>query len=89
MTVNPPMISIPPAGPSQFTSLSTFSIPPPSVPFVEGRDDHTMDEAMKAKWAKFSAMRANVSTSAVQAPQATIPQFFNFIGSNAGNVSEM
>ena len=30
-------------------------------------------------------MRANVSTSSVQAPQATIPQFFNFIGSSAGN----
>ena len=89
MTVNPPTVSIPLAGLSQFTNLPTFSIPQPSVLFVEGRDDQPMDEAVKAKWAKFSALRANVSTSAVQAPQATIPQFFNFIGSSVGNVPTM
>ena len=64
-----------------------------------------MDENIKARWANFASLRtgnqgaptpvnwvpseANVSTSAVQAPQATIPQFFNFIGSSAGNVPAM
>ena len=47
--VHPPTVSIPPAGPSQFTSLPTFSIPQPSIQFVEGRDDQPMDEAEKAK----------------------------------------
>ena len=84
MIVNPPTVPIPPAGPSQFTSLPTFSIPQPSVPFVEEGDDQSMDEAIKARWARFSAMRANVPISTVQASQATIPQFFNVKGSQKG-----
>ena len=84
MTVNPPIFSIPPAVSSQFTSLPMLSIPQPSVPFVEGRDDQSRDEAIKARWAKFSAMRANVPISTVQASQATIPQFFNVKGSQKG-----
>ena len=84
MTENPPIISIPPAVSSQFTSLPMYRIPQPSFPMVEERDDQTMDEAIKARWAKFSAMRANVPISTVQASQATIPQFFNVKGSQKG-----
>ena len=61
-----------------------------------------MDADIQAKWVSLSALRksypgappptnwvpqgVNVLTSVVQASQATIPQFFNFIESSAGNV---
>ena len=61
-----------------------YSIPQPSFPFVEGGDDQSGDEPIKARWAKFSAMRANAPISTVQASQATIPQFFNVKGSQKG-----
>ena len=59
-----------------------------------------MDEDIKARWAKVSALRKsypgaplpanwgsmgfNVTTPVTQAAQAQIPQFFNFIQSSSG-----
>ena len=97
-SVNPPAVSFPPVFNTQFT-VPVVSSSPQSIGQASGQ---AMDAEIQAKWASLSALRksypgapppanwvpqgVNVSTSAVQSSQATIPQFFNFIGSNAGNV---
>ena len=94
--VNSPIVSIPPVTTSQFTIPSTSSQPQSSV--QAGQD---MDANIQARWANVSALRKsypsaplpanwgsmgfNVSTSVVQDSQACTSQFFNFIGSSAGN----
>ena len=78
---------------SQFTVPSAEHVPQSSA-------GPSMDESIQAKWAKLLALRKsyagaplpancvpegfNVSKSAVQASEATTPQFFNFIGSSSG-----
>ena len=90
--VNPSPVSVPPVQTSQFTVPSSEQLPQFSA-------SPSMDETRQAKWAKLSALRKsypgapppanwvpegfNVS-SAVQVSQATIPQFFNFVGSSSG-----
>ena len=90
--VNSPPVSVPPVKTSQFTVPSSSQLPQFSAGLA-------MDETRRSDWAKLSALRKsypgapppanwvpeglNVS-SAVQVSQATIPQFFNFVGSSSG-----
>ena len=98
--VNPPPVSIPPVSTSQFTVPSAKNVPQ-SLEQLSGQAiDQSMDEDIKARWAKVSALRKsylgaplpanwgsmgfNVTTPVTQAAQAQIPQFFNFLQSSSG-----
>ena len=90
--VNSPSVSVPPVKTSQFTVPSASQLPQ----FSAGP---AMDETRQSDWAKLSALRKSYLgapppanwvpegfhvSSAVQVSQATIPQFFNFVGSSSG-----
>ena len=85
-------VSVPSIQTSQFTMPSPEELPQ----FSAGP---SMDEAIKAKWAELTALKKSYPgapppanwfpeglnvTSAAQVSQATIPQFFTFIGSSSG-----
>ena len=89
---NPPTVSFPPIISTQFTVPAVISTPQSS--------GQTMEAEIQARWANLSALKKsylgapppanwvpkgmNVSKFAVQDSQATIPQFFNFVGSSSG-----
>ena len=92
VTVNPPIVSFPPVISTQFTVPAVVSSPQSS--------GQAMEAEIQARWANLSPLKKsnpgapppanwvpegiNVSKSAVQDSQATIPQFFNFNGSSSG-----
>ena len=93
-SVNPPPVSIPPAMTSQFTVPSAEHVPQrhqlvlqwmrvyrPDGPKYRRSGNLILVRPPPANWVPEGF---NVSKSAVQASQATIPQFFNFVGSSSG-----
>ena len=90
--VNPPPVSFPPIISTQFAVPTIISSPQSS--------GQAMEAEIQARWSNLSPLKKsylgapppanwvpegiNVSKSAVQDSQATIPQFFNFIGSTSG-----
>ena len=99
---NPPIVSIPPVNTSQFTVPPTVNVPQSSGQSSRQVAGQYVDEDIQAKWAKVSTLRKsypgapplvnwgsqgfNVTALVTQDPQAKIPQFFNFIGSNTGTI---
>ena len=93
--VNPPVFSSPLVSTPQNAVPTSVNLPSSSGQSA----GQAMDADIQARWANLSALRKsypgapppanwgsqgfNVSTSVAQDSQAKIPQFFNFIGSNA------
>ena len=92
VTENPPTVSFPPVISTQFTVPAVINSPQSS--------GQAMEAEIQARWANLPPLKKsypgapppanwvpegiNVSKSAVQDSQATLPQFFNFIGSSSG-----